>query len=191
MTQQQMLMQQQQQQQQQNLYSTRPPMSSTSVSDIYQPFEYAHPPHHPASLQDLPQLQGGPSTTTLNMPPGGGGGNYPSNYSLDQPGFIPGSPYPPMAQTGSLQLMPTMGNPLRARKATIRHIPLTPEGNLVIDVPVPDRVLYNAKYRSGDEFTHMRYTAVTCTPDEFPTRGYSLRQQESKRHTEIFIVVTM
>ena len=81
--------------------------------------------------------------------------------------------------------------PLRARKATVRHIPLTPEGNLVIDIPVPDRVLYSAKYQNGDEFTHMRYTAVTCSADEFPTRGYSLRQQESKRHTELFIVVTM
>jgi hypothetical protein len=177
------------QQQQQALYSVPPPMSSSSVSDVYQPFEYAHP--HPGSIhhhQDLPPLQGGPSTSTLNV-----NNNY-STYNLDQTGYIPGSPlgpYPPTAQTGSLQLMPMMGNPLRARKATIRHIPLTPEGNLVIDVPVPDRVLYNAKYRSGDEFTHMRYTAVTCTPDEFPTRGYSLRQQESKRHTEIFIVVTM
>ena len=77
------------------------------------------------------------------------------------------------------------------KKPTIRHIPLTPEGNLVIDVPVPDRVLSNAKYQSGDEFTYVRYTAVTSTPDQFPFSGYSLRQQEMQRKTEIFIVVTM
>lgn len=47
------------------------------------------------------------------------------------------------------------------------------------------------KYSTGDEFTHMRYTAVTCSADEFSVKGYSLRQQELKRITEIFIVVTM
>jgi chitin synthase len=77
------------------------------------------------------------------------------------------------------------------RKPTIRHIPLTPEGNLVVDVPVPDRVLANAKYQSGDEFTYTRYTAVTSTADQFPYSGYTLRQQEMQRSTEIFIVVTM
>ncbi|KAJ3275492.1 Chitin synthase, class 2 [Terramyces sp. JEL0728] len=77
------------------------------------------------------------------------------------------------------------------RKRTVRQIPLTPQGNLVIDVPVADRVAKLGKYSTGDEFTHMRYTAVTCTPDEFPTKGYSLRQQELQRQTELFIVVTM
>jgi chitin synthase len=47
------------------------------------------------------------------------------------------------------------------------------------------------KYASGDEFTHMRYTAVTCPADEFSKKGYSLRQQELRRSTELFIVVTM
>ena len=77
------------------------------------------------------------------------------------------------------------------RKATVRIIPLTPQGNLVIDVQVPDRVLQNAKHQKGDEFTHMRYTAVTCPADSFPKNGYMLRQQESNRKTELFIVVTM
>ncbi|KAJ3293280.1 Chitin synthase, class 2 [Borealophlyctis nickersoniae] len=77
------------------------------------------------------------------------------------------------------------------RKRTVRNIPLTPQGNLVIDVPVPDRVLGVGKFRTGEEFTHMRYTAATCTADEFPSRGYSLRQQEYGRQTELFIVVTM
>ena len=77
------------------------------------------------------------------------------------------------------------------RKRTLRLIPLTPQGNLVIDVPVPDRVLKMAKFNTGEEFTHTRYTAVTCAADDFPRRGYSLRQQEYGRPTELFIVVTM
>ncbi len=36
-----------------------------------------------------------------------------------------------------------------------------------------------------------RYSAVTCDPDDFARSGYSLRQFESKRTTEIFIVITM
>ncbi|KAI8816432.1 chitin synthase-domain-containing protein [Fimicolochytrium jonesii] len=77
------------------------------------------------------------------------------------------------------------------RKKTVRKIPLTPQGNLVVDIPVSDKVLSNGKHRQEEEFSHMRYTAVTCTADEFSTKGYSLRQQEYGRHTEIFIVVTM
>jgi chitin synthase len=61
---------------------------------------------------------------------------------------------------------------------------------LVIDVPVADRVALMGRYNKGDEFTHLRYTAVTCTPDEFQYKGYNLRQQELARSTEIFIVVT-
>ncbi|KAI8899173.1 chitin synthase-domain-containing protein [Globomyces pollinis-pini] len=77
------------------------------------------------------------------------------------------------------------------RRKTVRQIPLTPQGNLVIDVPVADRVAKMGKYAVGTEFTHMRYTAVTCHPDEFSIKGYSLRQQELNRQTELFIVVTM
>jgi chitin synthase len=77
------------------------------------------------------------------------------------------------------------------RKRTVRQIPLTPQGNLVIDVPVADRVSKMGKFSVGTEFTHMRYTAVTCDPDDFPKKGYNLRQQELQRPTELFIVVTM
>ena len=76
------------------------------------------------------------------------------------------------------------------RKKT-RRIPLTPQGNLVIDVPVAERVAKMGKYGADDEFTYTRYTAITCNPEEFPHKGYNLRQQELKRVTELFIVVTM
>jgi chitin synthase len=78
-----------------------------------------------------------------------------------------------------------------ARARTIRRIPLTPQGNLVIDVPVAVRAANMGKYIQDNEFTHTRYTAVTCEPDQFPAKGYNLRQQELLRRTELFIVVTM
>ncbi|ORY52914.1 hypothetical protein BCR33DRAFT_675086 [Rhizoclosmatium globosum] len=76
-------------------------------------------------------------------------------------------------------------------RRTVKKVELTQEGNLVIDIPVPDRVLQLGQFKEGEEFTQMRYTAVTCDADDFGKEGYVLRQQESKRPTEIFIVVTM
>ncbi|KAJ3100299.1 Chitin synthase, class 2 [Phlyctochytrium bullatum] len=77
------------------------------------------------------------------------------------------------------------------RKRTVRQVELTASGNLVVDVPVPAKVLQLSKIRDGDEFTKTRYTACTEDADNFVTAGYTLRQQEYGRKTEIFIVVTM
>jgi len=77
------------------------------------------------------------------------------------------------------------------RKPTVRHIPLTRQGNLVLNVPVPDKVLKHQDNQLDEEFKYMRYTAVTCNPDDFLARGFSLRQQEWNRHTELFIMITM
>ncbi|KAJ3153886.1 Chitin synthase, class 2 [Geranomyces variabilis] len=132
------------------------------------------------------------------MHPLGGQGGYsrpPEAYQNDpyDPRSYPGPPPPPVSgflgQPGGF--IGGGPNPEFQRKRTVRKIPLTPQGNLVLEIPVSDRVLNNGKYRSEEEFTHMRYTAVTCTADEFSTKGYTLRQQEYQRHTEIFIVVTM
>ncbi|KAH6594845.1 hypothetical protein BASA50_006319 [Batrachochytrium salamandrivorans] len=95
------------------------------------------------------------------------------------------------AMKGSISPMPSLTATAIARKRTVRNIPLTPQGNLVIDIPVPDRVLHMGKISTGEEFTHMRYTAVVCPADDFVRRGYTLRQQEYSRPTELFIVVTM
>ena len=80
--------------------------------------------------------------------------------------------------------------PLLSRRQTVRYIPLTPQGNLVIDVPVAEKVMEFSSFKTR-EFTHTRYTAVTCGADDFAKKGYALRQQEIGRQTEIFIVVTM
>ena len=77
------------------------------------------------------------------------------------------------------------------RNMTLRYIPLTPQGNLVIDIPVADRVLTFSNYNNGSDFTHARYTAVTVGADDFVKKGYVLKQQEMDRKTEVFIVVTM
>lgn len=76
------------------------------------------------------------------------------------------------------------------RYKTQKLIQLTPAGNYVVQVPVPQAVLATSASRD-QEFTHLTYTAVCGDPDEFYSRGYSLRQAYMNRTTEIFIVVTM
>lgn len=66
-------------------------------------------------------------------------------------------------------------------------------GELVLECKIPT-ILYSFLPRRDDiEFTHMRYTAVTCDPDDFVGRGYKLRQNigRTTRETELFICVTM
>lgn len=66
-------------------------------------------------------------------------------------------------------------------------------GELVLECKIPT-ILHSFLPRRDDiEFTHMRYTAVTCDPDEFVTRGYKLRQNigRTERETELLICITM
>ncbi|RHZ78151.1 hypothetical protein Glove_167g49 [Diversispora epigaea] len=78
---------------------------------------------------------------------------------------------------------------INKRKST-RHVELT-QGNLILDCPVPDKILRNVKYTSDEEFTTMRYTAVTCDPDDFIKSKYLLRPHIYGRDTELMIVMTM
>ncbi|KAH8809363.1 chitin synthase [Xylogone sp. PMI_703] len=66
-------------------------------------------------------------------------------------------------------------------------------GNLVTDNSVPSRLLRQVPHSQNDEFTHMRYSAVTCGPEEFVEDRFTLRQPlfAPPRSTEIMIVVTM
>jgi len=47
--------------------------------------------------------------------------------------------------------------------------------------------------RNEREFTHMRYSAATCDPNNFKDFGFTLRQShyDPPRRTELFIVMTM
>lgn len=66
-------------------------------------------------------------------------------------------------------------------------------GELVLECKIPT-ILYSFLPRRDEvEFTHMRYTAVTCDPDDFVDKGYNLRQciGRTTRETELFICITM
>ncbi|KAJ3011050.1 Chitin synthase, class 2 [Thoreauomyces humboldtii] len=188
---------QQQQQQQQMPPSSRyqqPPLQTSqhpsprsAYSGSERSLPYAapaaeHPLHNPNALperrQDAYRQQEQPySAPRMYAPPPP---PAPSGF-LGGPLQFAGHPPMPMGN----------GPDPFTRKRTVRKIPLTPQGNLVLDIPVSERVLNNGKFRDEEEFTHMRYTAVVCAADDFSSKGYSLRQQDYGRSTELFIVMTM
>lgn len=92
------------------------------------------------------------------------------------------------------QSPPPQGGGIRRWK-TVKEVQLF-NGNLVLDCPVPPRLLNQVQHAQPperDEFTHMRYSAATCDPADFHDERFTLRQRlfAKPRHTELFIVVTM
>jgi chitin synthase len=84
---------------------------------------------------------------------------------------------------------PTQSVPRRHKAMAKKQVQLI-GGNLVLDNPVPSK-LTSFLPRRDSEFTHMRYTAATCDPDDFLNDGYTLRPVLYGRETQLFITVTM
>lgn len=110
---------------------------------------------------------------------------FVSNQS-QRPSILHQEQFPRIQQ----QIYPPM-NYVEPKLKKSRMIPLTAFGHLVIDIPVAKRIRQMGKFDNSDEFTHLRYSAITSSADDFGSSGFSLRQQELKRKTEMFIVVTM
>ncbi|KAF3161482.1 Chitin synthase, class 2, variant 2 [Orbilia oligospora] len=89
--------------------------------------------------------------------------------------------------------------PSNMRRYATRKIKLVQGQVFATDYPVPSAI-QNAilpKYKSKDleggteEFTHLRYTAATCDPDDFTLKnGYTLRPAMYNRSTELLIAIT-
>jgi chitin synthase len=82
------------------------------------------------------------------------------------------------------------------KRGLTRKVKLT-RGNWVVEHRVPTAVRNSVepKWAQGamsNEFTHMRYTAATCDPDEFtPENGWTLRTTaQYQRDTELLIAIT-
>ncbi|WWD19088.1 hypothetical protein CI109_103546 [Kwoniella shandongensis] len=83
---------------------------------------------------------------------------------------------------------------LPRRGATVKKIQLT-KGNFIVDYPVPRPVSSAVESKwftgKGNEFSHMRYTAATCDPDDFtPENGWKLKTTAYNRDTELLIAIT-
>ncbi|KAK4503794.1 hypothetical protein PRZ48_004709 [Zasmidium cellare] len=130
-----------------------------------------------------------------------------SGVTLEDPGYgapdrVP-SPYS-RSETGSTEAWRQRQQPGGAaaagglkRNAT-RKVKLVQGAVLSADYPVPSAIqnAVQAKYRNdlesgSEEFTHLRYTAATCDPNDFTLKnGYNLRPAMYNRHTELLIAIT-
>ncbi|KAF9043755.1 chitin synthase [Hymenopellis radicata] len=80
------------------------------------------------------------------------------------------------------------------KRGVTRRVKLT-HGNFIAEYRVPTAIhnAMEAQYTAArtTEFSHMRYTAATCDPDDFTeTNGWSLRTKLYQRQTEILVAVT-
>ncbi|RPD66734.1 chitin synthase [Lentinus tigrinus ALCF2SS1-7] len=80
------------------------------------------------------------------------------------------------------------------KRGVTRKVKLT-KGNFITEYAVPTPIFsaIEPKWQSSKstEFSHMRYTAATCDPDDFSeANGYSLRTKMYNRQTELLIAVT-
>ncbi|OJJ37008.1 hypothetical protein ASPWEDRAFT_58706 [Aspergillus wentii DTO 134E9] len=84
------------------------------------------------------------------------------------------------------------------RRYPTRRINLVQGTVLSVDYPVPSPILNSVEPKycdnseaTAEEFTHLRYTAATCDPDDFNLRnGYNLRAAMYNRYTELLIAIT-
>ncbi|KAB8215287.1 chitin synthase-domain-containing protein [Aspergillus novoparasiticus] len=103
---------------------------------------------------------------------------------------------------GAPEYEPVQSSEMKTRAGLNRYgtrkINLVKGAVLSVDYPVPSAIqnAIQPEYRDAEEafseeFTHLRYTAATCDPDEFTLRnGYNLRPAMYNRHTELLIAVT-
>ncbi|TKY90705.1 hypothetical protein EX895_000703 [Sporisorium graminicola] len=137
---------------------------------------------------------GGFAGRAAHSPYGGSGdaGAYDPNYAYGDAG-VPGAGAGQFGdnhfETQHFGPAPARGAQLRRHK-TKKNVRLT-KGNLILDCPVPTKLQTFLTRRAEDEFTTMRYSAVTCDPDDFVAESFTLRPALYARHTELFIAITM
>ncbi|KAI0931380.1 hypothetical protein AcW1_001207 [Taiwanofungus camphoratus] len=108
---------------------------------------------------------------------------------------IPSIPYQqyPLNYPSMHQLRPGVGwsdaREKLLKQRAVKQVELQ-QGNLVLDMQVPSFIVPKGMEHI-EEMTKLRYTAATCDPDDFMRYKYSLRPYLYKRHTELFIVMTM
>lgn len=144
------------------------------------------PPHRQSNLGSAPNLHGARLAPNF-------GANSPGSPLTASPAQLTRSPKTPLPGSEKSPEIRHVGPAPRRqvrRYKTTKRVELV-QGNLVLDCQVPSKLLSSVERQKDKEFTHMRYTAATCDPNDFKANSYTLRQALMGRPTELFIVVTM
>ncbi|KAN0060386.1 Chitin synthase, class 2 [Thecaphora frezii] len=120
-------------------------------------------------------------------PPPGARDPYMSSGGLGQPGFVI-APAPMQNYQARDPSAWAQNREKIMRRRTVKRVELQ-DGNLVIDVPVAQSISQQSG-SDNPEFSQMRYQAVTCDPDDFVAKRYTLRPWLYGRKCEIAIVMT-
>ncbi|CAE6439438.1 unnamed protein product [Rhizoctonia solani] len=153
--------------------------------------------NHGPSRYDLHDDEEKPLTSSYggSYPPMAGPGGFidPNAYGDPYDGR-PGSVYSSTSMTPSARQDEQWRRRQTIKRGKTKRVKLQ-SGNFVADYAVPTAVstAVESKYHSpnSNEFTHMRYSAATCDPDDFTTEnGWSLRTSNYGRQTELLIAVT-
>ncbi|KAK0522442.1 Chitin synthase, class 1 [Tilletia horrida] len=117
----------------------------------------------------------------------------PFSGAMPQPGMPHSASVSTFSQAGDAAWAKRQQGP---KRGATRKVKLT-RGNWIVDHRVPTAVKNSVepKWSQGsntNEFTHMRYTAATCDPDEFTVQnGWTLRTtSQYGRDTELLIAIT-
>lgn len=86
-------------------------------------------------------------------------------------------------------------NPSIRKWKTVRDVQLF-HGNLVLDCPVPKKILKRIDHATPperDEYTHVRYSALTCHPADFRDSKFILRPSmfAKPRPIELFLAISV
>ncbi|KZT12244.1 glycosyltransferase family 2 protein [Laetiporus sulphureus 93-53] len=190
------------------MHAVSPPPLHTGSPAISQQNDYLHAGYGSMHTVTPPPLRMEPSSVTLYDP----GPVMDPQEDIDE-GLEDAGDYPLLRRKSELSSLPIPGDyePVAAddrsetnirygripqrvprRYKTIKKVELF-QGNFVLDSAVPTKLLDMCAQRNEREFTHMRYSAATCDPNDFKDSGFTLRQlhYDPPRRTELFIVMTM
>ncbi|KAF2193494.1 glycosyltransferase family 2 protein [Zopfia rhizophila CBS 207.26] len=192
-----------------SLLHSNPTGAHPGPFDDHQGIYHGGPEVRPQSTYSLTETYATDSTTTRY--PGqhhdgsdvysATGGHYDPAADFGVPHRVP-SPYA-RSETSSTEAWRQRQQPGGAaagglKRGMTRKVKLVQGSVLSADYPVPSAIqnAIQAKYRNdlesgSEEFTHMRYTAATCDPNDFTLKnGYNLRPAMYNRHTELLIAIT-
>ncbi|PPQ93389.1 hypothetical protein CVT25_015462, partial [Psilocybe cyanescens] len=133
---------------------------------------------------DMPLLRRDPSSSLSML---GGAQQFPGGFEEDGEGMMVGDD-----RSENNIRYGRIPQRVPRRYKTVKKVELF-HGNFVLDNAVPKKLLDMCANRTEREFTHMRYSAATCDPNNFKDSGFTLRQvhYDPPRRTELFIVMTM
>ncbi|KAI9204452.1 chitin synthase-domain-containing protein [Polychytrium aggregatum] len=94
------------------------------------------------------------------------------------------------AATGRSANADSTSNPTRRLRTSLRRVQLQANGSFVVEVPLSAPLISRLKYQTEGEFTELRYSALTCNPDEFSDQ-FQLKVALQKRTIKFAIVLTL